>query len=364
MLNEISLNASPAFFLGANTPEGFVSLFSELYFPEKGWRLFILKGGPGTGKSSVMKKIAAEADRRGIFCERIYCSSDPASLDAVILPGLKVSIADGTPPHVVEPRFPGVSETLVDLGAYRDDGKLRENGEEIIAKTLENSLEHKKCVGFLRAASLAAADNRMLILPATDLNKLRNFASHLADSVLGAASSGEGGVSRRFLSALTPEGETVFYDTLRAECERTIVLEDSFGVCAPLILRAIGEKAVKAGLSVVECPCAMRSGRAAEHLLLPELSLAFVTSNRYHPFEGEREKTVHCLRFTSPSVLREHRNRISFNVKAQKEFTDEAAQRLRSAKAVHDELERYYIDAMDFSGVRKKTKELIGEIFA
>ncbi len=363
MLNEKNMSASPAFFLGANTPDGFISLFSELYDPEKGWRLFILKGGPGTGKSSVMKKIASEAEKRGLFCERIHCSSDPASLDAVILPGLKVSIADGTSPHVVEPRFPGVSETFVDLGAYRDDKKLAENREAIIEKTLENSLEHKKCVGFLRAASLAAGDNRLLIASRTDIRKLKNFSAHLAENVIGSAGSGEGTVKRRFLSALTPEGETVFYETAEMLCEHRIVLEDNYGVCAPVILTALEEKAAGAGLSVIECPCAMRSGKALEHLLIPELSLGIFTSNKAHPFGGEREKTVHCQRFTAPAVFREHRNRLSFNVKAQNEFTNEAIEKLRNAKAVHDELEQYYIAAMDFAGVKKKTRELIEVIF-
>ena len=364
MLQSISYGTSPAFFLGANTPEGFVSLFSGLYFPEEGWRLYILIGGPGTGKSSVMKKIAAEADARGIFCERIHCSSDPASLDAVIMPGLKVSIADGTSPHVIEPRFPGVCEKVVDLGAYRHDEALRENGEKIIAKTLENSLEHKKCIGFLRAAALAAADNRLLLAPETDGRKLRNFSLHLAEKLIGSVSSGEGRVSRRFLSALTPAGETMFDDTVSCLCEHRIVLEDAYGVCAPVILKVLEGRAVRAGLSVIECPCAMRSGKVTEHLILPELSLGIFTANKYHPFEGEREKTVHCQRFIAPSAFREHRNRISFNVKAQKEFTDEAVERLKNAKALHDELESYYINAMDFTGVKRKTKELTAEIFA
>ena len=71
MLNSVATQ----FFPGSNTPDGFYSLFDGLYSPEDGWRLFIIKGGPGTGKSALMKKVAAECDRRGICCERIYCFS-------------------------------------------------------------------------------------------------------------------------------------------------------------------------------------------------------------------------------------------------------------------------------------------------
>ena len=37
-------------FMGANTPQGFVSFFDELYNPYENCTPYIIKGGPGTGK--------------------------------------------------------------------------------------------------------------------------------------------------------------------------------------------------------------------------------------------------------------------------------------------------------------------------
>ena len=75
------------FFLGANTPQGFVSRFDQLANPAEGWREFVLKVAEHT------------AGRCGQI-ELIHCSSDVDSLDGVILPEIKTSIADGTSPHV------------------------------------------------------------------------------------------------------------------------------------------------------------------------------------------------------------------------------------------------------------------------
>lgn len=44
------------YFLGCSSPEGFHSFFGELCPAHSGGYTYIIKGGPGTGKSSLMKK--------------------------------------------------------------------------------------------------------------------------------------------------------------------------------------------------------------------------------------------------------------------------------------------------------------------
>lgn len=45
-------------FAGRNTAEGFFSYYDHIMPQEKAERIIILKGGPGVGKSTFMKKIA------------------------------------------------------------------------------------------------------------------------------------------------------------------------------------------------------------------------------------------------------------------------------------------------------------------
>ncbi len=355
--------SSPCFFLGANTPGGFYSLFDELYEPEDGWRLFIIKGGPGTGKSTLMKRVAAECDRRGMYCERIYCSSDPGSLDAVIIPHKKISICDGTPPHTVEPRFPGVSETIVDLGRCRDDEKLREKSSEIIALTLENSREHKKCVSFLRAAAAASNNIKANLLPATDGVKLQKFSESLAAKELGEASGERGRIRRRFLGTPTPSGIAVFYDTFTDMCERRIVLEDTFGLTSGAIMRYMAIEAVGRGYSVIECLSPMSPDGTPFAVMIPETGLGLIAADRQHACPFEASRMVNCSRFLNADEVRRHRNRIVFGRKTYDEFIAEALKKLKNAKEIHDRLEKYYIDAMDFGKVKRLSGEIVKEIF-
>lgn len=89
------------YFLGANSPTGFYSLYDHLLSPKEARAIYILKGGPGCGKSTLMRKIGAWAQESGLEAEYILCSGDPDSLDALILPSKKVAIVDGTAPQGV-----------------------------------------------------------------------------------------------------------------------------------------------------------------------------------------------------------------------------------------------------------------------
>lgn len=364
MSEKLLSGSSPCFFLGANTPKGFYSLFSELYSPEDGWVLYIIKGGPGTGKSSLMKKAAERAEKKGLYCERIYCSSDPDSLDAVIIPSLKVSIADGTSPHVLEPKYPGVSEVIIDLGQYRNDTLLREKRCEIIAKSKENSAEHRKCVDFLEAVKGVDNDIKKIAISAVNTHKTERFLRHLEEKEIPVSSDRDGRMKKRFLSALTPMGFTLFYDTVSTLSEKIWVFEDDFSAVSSLLLKYLTSAALNNGHDCIVCPCVMCPDTKIEHLLIPSLGTAFFSANRFHPWENNKCRTVNCRRFYSEDILKDHRARLLFDKKAKDELLDEAVSHLGKAKAIHDDLEKYYIEAMDFEKMNKDTEALINKIIS
>lgn len=106
-----------SYFLGANSREGFFSLYDR-FPPDPNSFLHIIKGGPGTGKSSLMRAIANAAADRGLEVHCVYCSGDPDSLDGVYLPEQKLGWVDGTAPHVREPAFFGVDGDYLNLTGF------------------------------------------------------------------------------------------------------------------------------------------------------------------------------------------------------------------------------------------------------
>ena len=52
-------------FMGCNSQNGFYSLFEQFTRPEEGWRCILIKGGPGTGKSTLMNRVIKLAALQG-----------------------------------------------------------------------------------------------------------------------------------------------------------------------------------------------------------------------------------------------------------------------------------------------------------
>ena len=110
------LNGIPSFFLGANAPKGYYSRFDQLFSSSPEGKCFLLKGGPGTGKSTVLKKIAAVLKEIGLSTELIFCTADTDSLDAVIT-------SDG------EKEFEKINGALTDEEEDKVESSIKSLGE-------------------------------------------------------------------------------------------------------------------------------------------------------------------------------------------------------------------------------------------
>ena len=107
------------YFLGGNTARGFVSFYDGFCRGPEDF-LWVIKGGPGCGKSSFMKTIGRAAEDAGLDTEYVLCSGDPDSVDGVYIPAWRTGYADGTAPHVIEAVTPGAAGLYLDLGQFYD----------------------------------------------------------------------------------------------------------------------------------------------------------------------------------------------------------------------------------------------------
>lgn len=350
------------FFLGANTPHGFVSRFDALGGPEGGWRLWVIKGAPGSGKSTLMKQVR-EAMRP--YCKEIHnihCSSDESSLDGVVFPEYRLAIADGTPPHAIEPRFPGAYENVVSVCDCWDKAELYRRREEIFALSRRCGALHTAAVARLRAAESLYEEGRATLRDRLDVAALVRDAAALAEKLL-PAKGGDGSETIRLLSAVTNRGNLAYTETANALAKKIWAVRDDWGLAAPVILAAFRRRALACGYHILVCVDPLRDG-VCQHVFVPELSLGVVTLGAAMPLELKPGRTIRLERFLAKGALSENRHKLSFLRRNAVELTELAAAEIARAKATHDLLEAQYTPTMDFEAVSALAVQTAEEILA
>lgn len=101
-------------FFGCISPHGAYNYVEEI-IKDIEHRYFI-KGRPGTGKSTIMKKIVKKAEELNLDVIKYYCASDSESLDMVLIKKLDTVIFDSTPPHEF---FPS-KENDITIDTYKE----------------------------------------------------------------------------------------------------------------------------------------------------------------------------------------------------------------------------------------------------
>jgi len=117
-------------FFGAATPEGAKDFIDNITktIPKR----YFIKGRPGTGKSTILKKIAAKSAERGFDTEVYHCGFDHNSLDMVAIRELNLCIFDSTAPHEYYPSRE--NDEIVDV--YKE--AVREGTDEKYKEELDN----------------------------------------------------------------------------------------------------------------------------------------------------------------------------------------------------------------------------------
>lgn len=169
-------------FFGASTPDGSVNYIDNL--TENLKRRYFIKGRPGTGKSTFLKRVVKKADEMGYSTEIYYCSFDEASLDMVIVPELGFCVFDSTAPHEMFPE----SERDMILDFYSEAGLSgvdEKHSREL--KEIGDRYKHKISEGmaYLRLYKLYMKESERLIILGDKGNEFNSFKEKIVNDILG-----------------------------------------------------------------------------------------------------------------------------------------------------------------------------------
>lgn len=355
-------------FPGGNTPEGFYSYYRYILGQQEASSIICLKGGPGTGKSSFMKAIGRYFNEKGENVDYFWCSSDPGSLDGILLRERKVAILDGTAPHVVDPENPGAVDTILHLGEYWNGEVLKQCKDHI----MQNNQKIKRWFSYAYNSLKAAAALRNSL---TDTYQDMMLPGELYKEAAGIVNRelshypvtlSEGKKNKYFASAITPEGIVNYMPSLIHDFGNVYFISAPVGFRNEIMLKIISENTVHRGFSVEEYYCPMRPEAGLEHLLIPELDLAFVTLNNYHDMDMceccKSMKTLEMRDFIDWNRMEPYMENILYCDTHSEMLIQQAVDSLKKAKAEHDILESFYVQNMNFEKIDNLKGEIIGKI--
>ncbi len=361
------------YFPGAITYRGYVSYWdSNLEGLEQ---IYILKGGPGTGKATLIRQIAEAMTEAGHDAELLWCSSDVRSLDGVIFRDAGLAILDGTAPHTRDPKYPGVRDILVDLGRYWDREVLQKNRKEIISLTDENKALYQEVYDQLKKARDFRLRRRGLYKIRLDERGMEGWLQALLEDQFQGNKPPQEPSRHRFYTLMAPQGPYSFFDELRERARGGCCFLADEPEIGSKVLTHIAKMAQAKGCGLWYC----HSDQEPEELCaiyLPEEKLLFWQTDQYPDYEeklrckcGDGEETGICRVYRLDSWYRKQinsRNQLEsdFLTTAIEDAKKRAQKLLNDNKKIHDKLETYYIKAMDFDAMKKEKEGLIREFLS
>lgn len=328
-------NTIENYFPGANTPQGFFSYYKYLdIYTEK---TYIIKGGPGCGKSTFMKKIAKKAIDEGFSIEYHHCSSDNNSLDGVVIKEMKVAVLDGTPPHIVDPKYPGVVEEIVNFSNFWDKNKLLNNKNKIIYLTDKISDYFKKTYYLLKKSKKAYDLQSKTKLGKIERKKINNEFHKISENIFDNdfkinENNRQKDYSERhlFSTSLTPQGIISYLKDLNNNYNKNYNIKSKRIDYNDYYFKKLAKKLKNNNFSILYLHNFLEP-KLINAMIIPELNIS-ITANIY--------------------LDEISKNKI-----------EDALTQLKKAKSTHDELENIYINAMDFKKLNSFSEKFIYNLF-
>ena len=373
------------YFPGNNTPLGFFSYYRYILGQREAKKIICVKGGPGSGKSTFMKKIGTRFAELGESIDYLHCSADESSLDGVVLTDRNIALIDGTSPHMTDPITPGAVDRIVNLGEFWNEEGIAANKEEIIDLNEECSEWYRIAYNYLNAAKSVFRSLESIYDKAVEYSEIYRAA---ADIVAREYSPYEislrpGRERKRFASAITANGVISYPETLFQNMKKVYIISAPVGYANSSLMTIIKEGAIYRGFDVESFYCPICPEEKIDHLIIPELKIAFTTVNEYHDIEpweifseekigeGSDAEMVLLLPEIYLIDLGDYMDAVSVGKNfeliesLEEEFDillEKGIKCLENAKARHMMVENMYIPNMNFTEVSKTAENIIREL--
>lgn len=352
-------------FPGGNTSLGFYSFYDYIIGTDA-TRIFVIKGGPGVGKSTFMRKIGEAMLERGYDVEYHCCSSDNGSLDGVVIPAIRVAMLDGTAPHVVDPKNPGAVDEILHLGDHWNVAGLKDNKKEILDSNREVGRLFKRAYGYLATAKmfLDQVESYYKDTDALNVGALDKICLDLVHEIFeGKTRQTDNPKARHlFATAITPRGPESHLETIVGHLSKRYIISGDDGTGKTTLVARLMDAAMMRGFNVEAYHCALTPNQI-DHLIIPALDVAIINSVEPHFYmPGENDVVIDTMQFVNPILNEQYLAEKTVAREMYRRSMEIAIDFIAKAKAEHDRMEKYYIPYMNFDEINARREKTLARI--
>lgn len=342
-------------FVNSHTSQGFHTFIPELI--QGIGSVYILKGAPGSGKSTFIRLAGEIMSERGFEVEFWISALDAITPDGVYIPQLDLAVINGSLPESIEPRYPGVRDQLINMGEYLDRDIVMPHRAEIIKLIDGMNTSRQEVYNLLKEAGQVKAEIRRLNSRQLNIGKLEILIQQLGTEIL----ENRPGEKHYFSGAVTADGLVDYVNELSGACQKRYIFQGPSGSGKSTAINELARQARTAGYFLEY----YHSGLEAENLvmvIIRNLQIALIEADGVEiplkPWDVVVDLSS-CLDADNNSKLNEgtsiyYRNFESLMLKAQHE--------LEKANQMNKDLKKIYSSAMDFAGLDQLRTKLLEEI--
>lgn len=357
------MRKSSHYFAHGNTAHGAHFLYKSAFDGLN--KIFVLTGPQGTGKSTVMQKLADSQLDKGQHVQCFHSPLRPDELDGIILTELKVGIVDGR-----------VCKGIADCGAEKivsiPFGEAFNNSlispEQVITiEDLRGKLERaysKAYETFITALRIHDEWEKYFI-DNMDFTKADQIAQDLIQELYRGHENDTPTASRHlFFGAATPKGAYDFIQSLTAQLERRIFIKGRAGSGKSTLLKKLASAAEEKGIEAQVFHCGF-DPNSLDMLIFPRLRTAIFDSTAPHEYFPDRdgdEILDMYARTIAPGTDEAYAAEIAVIKERYSAKMKEATSYLKEAEVIDSQIKAYYVAATDFSIVEKLHLQLQSEL--
>lgn len=342
-------------FTSSYTSQGFYTFIPELINGLK--KVYILKGAPGTGKSTFIRLLGEMMSEQGGEVEFWISAMDSVTPDGIYLPQFEIAVVNGSLPVSIDPRYPGVREHIINLGEYWDEEIIDSHRLEIINLIDEMTLAREQACKCIKESSKVKAEIRQLNAQFINMENLSGLTQRIASEIF----TNQAGEKHYFAGALTVDGLVDYVHSLSQGCQKRYIFKGPTGSGKSMLIGELARQARERGYFLEYYHCGLEL-EDLTMVIIRNLQVALIEVGNMEipakPWDIVADLSE-CLDDVEIGDLIEGNNS---NYRIFERLLLEAQQQLELSNQRNKALKKIYAGAMDFAKLDQIRHKLLEEI--